>query len=151
MHFSTDLKPIFKVLKESAYSIGAIRTDSCEIPVKVQALDSRPLGELLHVDFLDLREITELVIAVPIKTTGISPGVKRGGILNLMIPNLELKVPRTHFAQIPKFIEINISKLDIGGTYHINEITLPEGMRAAKPARDRTLLSVVSPTRDKKA
>jgi len=72
-----------------------------------------------------------------------SPGIKRGGVLNVVRHEVELLCPAD---KIPAFIEADLSALDIHDTLHISAFTLPEGVKPVIHDRDFTIASIVAPT-----
>jgi large subunit ribosomal protein L25 len=81
---------------------------------------------LMHVDFLRVGEGARLTIAVPVhfKNHLDSPGLKRGGVLNVVRHAIDMVVPAD---AIPEFVEVDLTGLDIGDSVHISAIALPEG------------------------
>ena len=98
----------------------------------------------IHIDFLRLAEGQRIKVTVPVHVVGqeTSPGVKRGGTVQIVEHTLELTVPTE---AIPEFVEVSVADLDIGGTIHLSDVNLPEGARALGPA-DMTIATVVVPT-----
>ncbi len=86
-----------------------------------------------HVDFMRLRRTTKinLFIAVEVEGEDVAPGLKKGGVLTLIRPEVELVVTA---GDIPDHITIDISEMEIGDNLTISSVTLPEG---AKPTIDR--------------
>ena len=72
-----------------------------------------------------------------------SPGIKRGGVLNIVQHELELVCDAAH---IPDEIHISLAGLDIGDSIHISQVTLPEGTKAAIDDRDFTVATIVAPS-----
>jgi large subunit ribosomal protein L25 len=98
----------------------------------------------LHVDFLRLAEGQTIKVTVPVHVVGQdeSPGLKRGGTLQVVEHAIELLVPTD---AIPAAVDVSIAALDIGGTVHLADVALPEGAKAVGPD-DMTLVTVVAPT-----
>jgi large subunit ribosomal protein L25 len=98
----------------------------------------------VHVDFLRLAEGQSIKVVVPVHVVGQekSPGVKRGGTLQIVEHSVELLVPSD---AIPDFIEVSVEGLDIGSSVHLNDIKLPNGAKATS-AENVTLVTVVAPT-----
>jgi large subunit ribosomal protein L25 len=98
----------------------------------------------MHVDFLRLAEGQLLKVVVPVHVVGQdkSPGVKRGGALQIVEHSVELSVPSN---AIPDFIEVSVATLDIGSSLHLSDVTLPQG---AKPVgqENLTLVTIVAPS-----
>lgn len=120
-----------------------LSVDGDSIPnVMVKSYQVHPVRrELMHVDFLvvDLEEPVR--VAVPIKTVGTARGVRQGGILNIVRPDIDI------FARpsdIPDFIEIDVSELVTGQTIQAEDVTLPEQVDPAWKA-NYGLVRVVMP------
>lgn len=98
----------------------------------------------LHVDFLRLSKGQKIKVEVPVHVIGqeTSPGVKRGGAVQIVEHSIELMVPAD---KIPDSIEISVSKLDIGSSIHLKDVQLPEGAKAVSQ-EDLTLISLIAPT-----
>jgi large subunit ribosomal protein L25 len=74
--------------------------------------------------------------------TEVSPGVKRGGAVNIVTHTVEVVCPAD---AIPESIDVDISALDISHSKHLNEVELPKGIRVVgRP--DMTLVTVVPPS-----
>ena len=86
-----------------------------------------------HIDFMRLRRSTKinLFIAVEVAGDDVAPGLKKGGVLTLIRPEVELIVTA---GDIPDHITIDISEMEIGDNITISSVKLPEG---AKPTIDR--------------
>jgi large subunit ribosomal protein L25 len=113
------------------------------IPRQVQ-LD--PVSDrVVHVDFMRLPEGAKIKLAIPVRFKGqeSSPGLKRGGVLNIVRHEVEMLCPAEN---IPDFIEGDLSALDIHGTLHISAFKLPEGVVPTVVERDFTVASIVAPT-----
>jgi large subunit ribosomal protein L25 len=99
----------------------------------------------LHVDFLRLRAGSRVRIAVPVHVANreASPGIKRGGAVNLVLHSLELLAPAD---AIPEAITIDLTGLDFHDSVHVSAIKLPEGCRPADLTSDFTVVTIVPPT-----
>lgn len=96
---------------------------------------------LIHVDFLRVSEGARLVLEVPVRflNEAMSPGIKRGGALNIVRHAIELSVP---VDAIPESIEVDLAELDIGDSVHISAITLPAGSTPTISDRDFTIVTI---------
>jgi len=103
-----------------------------------------------HVDFFRLAKNAKVEVAVPVVFTNEekSPGLKKGGVLNIVRHDLELVCDAE---KIPSEIEIDVTGKDVGDSIHISEITLPEGSESAITDRDFTIATLVAPSALKKA
>ena len=99
----------------------------------------------LHVDFLRISEHATVTVEVPIVFTDEeeAPGLKRGGVLNVVRHELELVVDA---ANIPDQVEISLKGLEVGDSLHISAVTLPEGATPSITDRDFTIATVVAPS-----
>jgi large subunit ribosomal protein L25 len=97
-----------------------------------------------HVDFLRVSAGARIRVDVPVHAVnaGLSPGVKIGGSVNVVTHTLSLLVPADH---IPDSIDVDVSGLEINGSIHVSQITLPEGTVLATQG-DVTLVSILPPT-----
>ncbi|WP_333571198.1 50S ribosomal protein L25/general stress protein Ctc [Sphingomonas sp.] len=104
----------------------------------------------LHVDFLRISEHATVHVEVPIVFVDeeAAPGLKRGGVLNIVRHELELVVDA---AEIPEQIEISLKGLEVGDSLHISAVTLPKGATPAITDRDFTIATVVAPSALKSA
>lgn len=109
--------------------------------VQFHPVSDRPI----HVDFLRLAANAVIDVEVPVHFVDEdqSPGLKRGGLLNIVAHEIELRCPST---AIPDQIVISLAGLDIGDSVHISGVTLPEGTTAVIDDRDFTIATVVAPS-----
>ncbi len=86
-----------------------------------------------HLDFMRLRRSTKINLFIPVEFTGEdeAPGLRRGGVLTSVRPEIELIVTA---GDIPDHVTVDVSALDIGDSVTISDVILPEG---AKPTIDR--------------
>lgn len=99
----------------------------------------------IHVDFMRLRRNSRINLYIPVEFTGEeeSPGLKKGGVLTAVRPEIELKVTA---GDIPEKIAIDISGLDVGDIVHINDVTLPEGTRPMITDRNFVIANISAPS-----
>jgi len=97
----------------------------------------------LHVDFLRIVAGSKIKVEVPVQFINESeaPGIKRGGVLNVVRHRVELLCPADG---IPDRIVADLAGLDINDSLHISKIALPEGVRATI-ARDFTIATIAAP------
>jgi large subunit ribosomal protein L25 len=109
--------------------------------VAVHPVTDRPL----HADFLRLSRDAKIQVAVPVVFVNEddSPGLKKGGVLNVVRHELELVCDSD---KIPDDIQLDVAGLDIGDSIHISHVTLPEGSVSAITDRDFTIATVVAPS-----
>ncbi len=99
----------------------------------------------VHVDFLRVAQDTEVTVNVPVNFMNDeeSPGLKRGGVLNIVRHEIEFSCRAD---AIPQQIEIDLTGLDIGDSVHISQIDLPDGVNPTITDRDFTIASIAAPT-----
>ena len=101
--------------------------------------------EVEHIDFLRVGERTTVNIDVPVQfiNEDASPGLKRGGVLNVVRYEVEL-VCRA--GSIPDHLTVDLTGANIGDSIHISAVTLPTGVRPAITDRDFTIATIAAPT-----
>ena len=104
----------------------------------------------LHVDFFRLAKGAKVQVNIPVVFINeeASPGLKRGGVMNVVRHELDLMCDADH---IPDQIEIDVTGLEIGDSIHISSITLPQGAESAITDRDFTIAGVTAPSALKSA
>ena len=111
-----------------------------------KAVDFHPVtSRPIHVDFLRIGEHSKVNVNIPVRFDNEedSPGLKRGGVLNVVQHEIELICDA---AEIPDELHIDLTGLDIGDSIHISQVTLPKGAKAAIDDRDFTVATVVAPS-----
>ena len=98
----------------------------------------------IHVDFLRIAEGQTVTVEVPVHFINQeeSPGLKRGGTLNIVRHTVELTVPSN---AIPDSVDADLAGLDINASLHISSVKLPEGARATIADRDFTIATIAVP------
>jgi large subunit ribosomal protein L25 len=109
--------------------------------VQFHPVTDRPL----HVDFLRISEHATVHVNVPVVFTDeeAAPGIKRGGVLNVVKHEIELIVDAAH---IPDTISVSLKGLEVGEAVHISQVALPKGATPAITDRDFTIATVVAPS-----
>ena len=111
-----------------------------------KAVDFHPVSSRpIHVDFLRIGEHTKVTVGVPVRFDNeeASPGLKRGGVLNVVQHELQIVCDAAH---IPDEIHIPLDGLEIGDTIHISQVKLPEGVLPANEDEDFTVATIVAPS-----
>ena len=121
--------------------VGGKKTRVLPRALQVDPVSDRPV----HVDFMRLTQGAKVRIAIPVhfKNQGESPGLKRGGVLNIVQHEIDLLCPAD---AIPDTIEVDLTGLDIHDSIHISSIELPQGLKPIIRGRDFTVCSIVAPT-----
>jgi large subunit ribosomal protein L25 len=108
--------------------------------VQFHPVTDRPM----HVDFLRISEHAQIHVNVPVHFSDeeLSPGIKRGGVLNIVVHDLGLIVDA---AEIPEEIVISLAGLEVGDTIHLAQVTLPSGAKA-EDEPSLTIATIVAPS-----
>lgn len=98
-----------------------------------------------HVDFLRLAETTRINLFIPVEFVGreSSPGLRRGGVLTVVRPEVELVVTA---AEIPEKLVVDLAGTQINDTIHISNIELPSGTRPTITDRDFVIANIQAPS-----
>jgi large subunit ribosomal protein L25 len=101
--------------------------------------------EPIHIDFLRIVKGVKVILEIPVKFINIekSPGLKRGGVLNIVRRKVELKCPAEN---IPTELVVDLDNLDIGSSIKISSIKLPENVTPTIHGRDFVVATVAAPT-----
>jgi large subunit ribosomal protein L25 len=105
--------------------------------VQLDPVNDKPV----HVDFQRVSPGSRIRVDVPVRfiNEGASPGLKRGGVLNIVRHEIEVTCP---VEAIPERFEFSLEGLDIGRSVHISAITLPEGVKTTIQNRDFTVATI---------
>lgn len=108
--------------------------------VQFHPVNDRPI----HVDFLRVSATSAITVFVPVRfeNEGLSPGLKRGGVLNIVRHEIELKCPA---GSIPDDVVVNVEGFEVGDSIHISSVTLPEGVTTVID-RDFTIATIAAPS-----
>jgi len=101
--------------------------------------------EPIHIDFLRIVKGAKIILEIPVKfiNNELSPGLKRGGVLNIVRRKVELRCPTEN---IPKELIVDLNGLDIGSSIKISSINLPENVTPTIQGRDFVIATVAAPT-----
>lgn len=121
--------------------IGGAKTRTLPKDVQFHPVSDRPL----HVDFMRISKGAAVAVNVPVHFAHeeASPGLKRGGVLNVVRHELELNCPAD---AIPDEVMVDLTGLEVGDSVHMSAVQLPEGVTAAIEDRDFTIATVVAPS-----
>jgi large subunit ribosomal protein L25 len=109
--------------------------------VQFDPLTDRPI----HVDFLRIDATSVITVGVPVVFLNMetSPGIKRGGVLNIVHHEIEV---RCRPDRLPENISIDLGDAIVGTSIHLSDITLPEGVTVVTHEKDFTIATVAAPT-----
>ncbi len=121
--------------------VGGKQVRTLPKDVAFHPVSDRPL----HADFLRVSEHATVHVAVPVRFTNeeAAPGIKRGGVLNIVRHELELVCDA---AEIPDEVVIDLTGFEVGESIHISHVALPKGAASAITDRDFTIATVVAPS-----
>lgn len=111
-------------------------------PVIARDIQFHPVtDEPVHIDFYRVEENSVITLNVPVHFINDekSPGLKRGGVLNIVRHDIEV---RCKAGNIPSEIVVDLTGFDIGDSIHISSVTLPEGVKPVITNRDFTIATV---------
>lgn len=115
-------------------------------PVIARDVQIHPVkGHPIHVDLLRVDEKTRINVDVPVRFINeeASPGLKKGGVLNVVRHAVEVYAPAT---AIPEIFEIDVTGLEVGDGVHASTINLPEGVTFTITDRDFTIATIAAPS-----
>ena len=141
-------KLLNKMLSSGHFMNSIIMVDVGGKPSRTlpKAVDFHPVTSApIHVDFLRIGEHSKVSVNIPVRFDNEedSPGLKRGGVLNVVQHEIELVCDA---AEIPEELHIDLTGLDIGDSIHISQVALPKGAKAAIDDRDFTVATIVAPS-----
>ncbi len=101
--------------------------------------------EPIHIDLMRIVKGGKIILEIPVKfiNNELSPGLKRGGVLNIVRRKVELKCPAEN---IPTELVVDLDGLDIGTSIKISSINLPENVTPTIQGRDFVIATVAAPT-----
>ncbi len=121
--------------------VGGAKVRTLPKDVAFHPVSDRPL----HADFLRLSKDAKVHVNVPVVfvNEAASPGLKRGGVLNVVRHDLDLLCDAD---KIPDEIAIDVTGLDVGDSIHISHVKLPAGTASGITDRDFTIATIVAPS-----
>ncbi|AJA09060.1 50S ribosomal protein L25 [Sphingopyxis fribergensis] len=121
--------------------VGGKKVRTLPKDVAFHPVKDRPI----HADFLRISKDSKVQVAVPVVFINeeASPGLKRGGVLNVVRHELELVCDAD---KMPDDIQIDVTGYDVGDSIHISNVTLPKGSESAITDRDFTIATIVAPS-----
>ena len=132
-------------------SIVMIEVDGKKVRTLPKDVALHPVNDRpVHVDFLRLAKDAKIEVAIPVVFINeeASPGLKKGGVLNVVRHDLDLVCEAD---KIPSEVEIDVTGLEVGDSIHISAVSLPEGAESAITDRDFTIATLVAPSALKRA
>ena len=120
VHFQAEAKAFKSLVYTPNAHTVAIDLGGKKFNAILQDIQFHPISDaILHIDFFQLSDDKEIIMEVPVKITGTSPGVLLGGVLNLNQRRLKVKaLPKN----LPDFVEANISELQMGNKLYVTKL-----------------------------
>ncbi len=125
--------------------IGIIDVDGEKHQVIAKDYQLHPVrDDVLHVDFLRVAKGATLTVEIPVQFLNeeTCPGLKKGGVLNVVRHTVEMTVPAD---SIPEALEIDLANAEPGDSLHISAVTIPEGCQPTITDRDFTNATIAAP------
>lgn len=99
----------------------------------------------MHIDFMRVSKTSRITVTVPVEfiNEDKAPGLKKGGILNIVLHDLEMSCAAD---SIPEKIVLDLAGMDVHSSIHPADVKFPKGTQLAHPDRDVTIATIVSPT-----
>jgi large subunit ribosomal protein L25 len=144
-NIALDYKAIWQQIHTGHFqsTIFMIDLDGAKTRVIPRDVQLDPVRDFpIHVDFMRVSKDSLVTVDVPVHflNEAASPGIKRGGILNVVRHEIEVRCPAD---TIPEHFEVDLTGLEIGDSVHISAIKLPEGVRPTISDRDFTVATIV--------
>ena len=139
---------LLKALKAGKFmsTLINLKVDGSDNRVICRAVQKDVVKDLpIHADFLRLSERSRINLYIPVEFINEeeSPGLKKGGVLTVVRPEVELKVTA---GDIPEILTVDLTGYDIGDTINISNIELPKGTRPMITDRDFVIANIQAPS-----
>ncbi len=145
--FSINLREFMKVLDGHFFThLFEVNIDGTVHTAVARDLQVHPVTDVpMHIDFLRVTGDAVVTVNVPVEFVGQdkSPGLKRGGVLNIVRHEVEL---RTLWNNIPEKLTVDLSAANVGDSIHISAIKLPRGATPVISDRDFTIATIATPS-----
>ena len=147
VHLAVDPRDVVKGLNTTGFyaKLYEIKVGKETERVLVRDVQMHPVTDQpIHIDFVRMKKGAKTHVNIPVhfKNEEKCPGVKRGGVLNVVMHSLELTCSVDN---IPEEIIVDLGELNIGDSIHTADVTMPEGSVVTHPERDITLVTVTAP------
>ncbi len=154
---SLKMNELVKVLEDEAFfsSIITINVEGGEEEQGIiKALQRHPAkNQPMHADFQRIVRGQKISMSIPVHFEGrdVSPGIKAGGNLSTLVADVDVSCLPMN---IPEYIVVDVSNLNVGESLHLSDITLPEGvtldeLEAGADGTDRTVANIQAPRAEK--
>jgi len=141
---AVDHNELLKLMNRGRFmsTIFDLSVDGKKSRVLPRDIQLDPVKDLpIHIDFQRVSPTSRVRVNVPVRfvNEALSPGLKRGGVLNIVRREIEVTCPAN---AIPEVFEFSLEGLEIGRSVHISAIKLPEGVRPTILNRDFTVATI---------
>jgi len=148
MMIAVEPKSVERIMHREGYFNHTLKVevDGTSIDVLPRDIQVDPVTDKpLHLDFLRVGPESIISVQVPVhfKNEGASPGIKRGGVLNIVMHEITV---RTKPTSIPEYFEVDLTGLEIGHSVHLDALKVPEGVRVVTRDKNPTVASIAAPT-----
>ena len=143
-----EVRELDKAIAAGRFSSTLFEIDVAGAKLRVvpRAVQFHPVTDRpIHFDLMRLEAGSKITVSIPVRFINqeTSPGLKRGGVLNIVRHDLELVCDAD---KIPDEIAIDVTGFDVGDSIHISHVTLPKGVESAITDRDFTIATIVAPS-----
>lgn len=148
IHLSIDPRDVEKGLATAGFysTIFELNINGKKERALVRDVQLHPVRDTpLHIDFMRVSKGATIHVNIPLKFENEAqcPGIKRGGILNILLHSLDVTCSVDH---IPDEIVIDLEGLDMGHTIHTHDLKLPKGVTVTHAERDDTIATLIVPS-----
>lgn len=143
LHTDAGSNVLIELMVQTPEGIAAPVLEGKQITI-IKEMQRNPIrGDILHVDFVKVSMMEEIMATVPVVLSGEAPGVKTGGVLQHSIREVTVKcLP----ANLPDSLGIDVGAMEIGDSLHVSELPVIDGVEIMDDLED-ILVSVVPPTK----
>ncbi|MBN1252334.1 MAG: 50S ribosomal protein L25/general stress protein Ctc [Bacteroidales bacterium] len=120
IHFSVDEKALKKLVYTPYVYITVLEIDGKKVNSIIQDVQFDPVSDrTIHVDFLQVFDDKPVVVDIPVKITGLAPGVKSGGKMQIITRKLTVKALSK---DLPDTLDVNVDKLQLGKSIKVGNL-----------------------------
>ncbi|MDC0349008.1 50S ribosomal protein L25/general stress protein Ctc [Alphaproteobacteria bacterium] len=146
-NLSVEERVLVKEMKEKGVlsHLFEVSVDNKPQKVLIRAIQRHPVSDRpLHLDLLAIDSNSRIKVDITIRILNEekSPGLKQGGVLNLLRHELPAICSPD---SIPEFIDIDLGKLKMGDSIHLRDLALPQGVEIEHPEKIETILTIAQP------
>ncbi len=153
MAISVDKKTMDIELKDPSYltKLYLLKVDGKKEQTVIRDVQYHPVTDrIVHIDFYRVNKDSRIHVDVPVRfiNESNSPGMKRGGVLNIIMHKLDLNCSAVN---IPDYITVDLTGLNLGDAVHLETLDLPEGATPVSSDSTLTIATIVVPSAVKSA